>query len=403
MQTLIYTDASLKENENGIAIEIKIEKKSYFFRFRNIKFKEGQYNSNNVEALGVLFGIALASQYDHKKVFIFNDNIVAIKKIHQIESEIDKIFNQFTNIQFGWFQNDMPQLQKVDYLSRVDFKYNKEFDLSQIKYKEILFDDNLLFNLNDFSKYLEHNCLLLKRLMGFEPKVEDLNTMLIDNMYETKNKHQEKELVKTFDPSFKIKEKTIVTSKPTSLISKTSQKIIENKNSTTSFVTEQEVKNIINSPLDKTPKIIKSKFKKDTIKKIKSLHRRNDKIFKENNIINKEDKEILFCIKGKFVPYIYKELVEQNLIRFFIDKTKCTKFEETLILKIVKNNENDLENYISIIEECDNKKYIMIFIKIFNIEKFNLILKKSKILKRKDYRRSVGSIIKYYNKKGVFF
>ena len=200
MQTFVYTDASKKDDKNGIAIEFKtrniipsinkidkdnIEIKSYFFRFENIKFKNKDYTVNELEELGLLLAVALASQYKYEKIFIFNDNITAIKNLNKFvcsKPEIDEIFSQFSNIQFGWLQNDMEEMKMVDYLSRIDFKYNQKFDLDKIKYKEIIFKEEIQFNSESFEKYLKHNCLLLKRLMGFEPNIEDLNKMLIEEM-----------------------------------------------------------------------------------------------------------------------------------------------------------------------------------------------------------------------------
>ena len=184
-----------------------------------------------------------------------------------------------------------------------------------------------------------------------------------------------------------------------------SKKFIENDVVSPSFVEEQplitksgiKIKSKKNNKNDKIKKTILYKNKL-----LKTAFTKNEIIIEKNEETG-EYKKTLFKIKGKKVPYIFEELVEQNLIKKFIDYKACTRKESYLIQALLMNQDIDIKTVVDFIEKSKNKKYILIFLKVFNIEKYNLVLNNSKKLHKKDYRRSVSSICKFYNKYGLFF
>lgn len=367
MQTIIYTDASFSEEKSGVAIEIKEGSKSSFYRFDNIKFIDKENNINSIEYLGIILGISLADQFNHKRVIIYCDNLSAINKINSLLFEYPELFSSFTNIQFCWLQNDMEELLFVDYLSRRDFKTNKEFPLEKISYKEFFFNDFVLFKISDFKKYLSYNFLLLKRLLGFEPNIEDLNQMLFSNMFQFDNKHLEKLTAKSFEPSFNLKEKNI-----------------------------NEVNhNYRNNPVIQEIQDEDFLFKKTT---------------PPYKIIYSEDKKHSFKRLNEDTIISYKELFDNNLFEDFFDLNILNPTLEKKLTTLLKINKNDKKTFKELAFFIENNihgktqiRYILLFVKVFNFDNFSEIFKYFEDLKKKDYRRSVKSLINFYNKNGLFF
>ena len=395
MQTFIYTDASLTENDNGIGIEIREGEKSSFYRFTNLRFEEGCNNNNTYEYLGILLAIALGSQLGHKRIFIFCDNLSSIQKIQKIQETETLLFDNFINIQFGWIQNDMEEIKKVDYLSRNSFKTditnNELFDIKDINYKEFKFNDKIIFKESDFINYLKYNCLIIKRLLGFKPNEIDVNTMVFDTLFEYTNIKERREEIENMN--FEFSNKTTNKNNEMKIMKEKQNKYIESKKIEKmpiieNFTTEQKL-NIEN-------RISESKKTTGITKKTSG-----------NKItINETTKELTFKLnRGKKI-YTYEEILKDNIFIKLLNKSGTTAKDEKIIINIMTHSIKDkmaFNSFTKYIEKSKNKRTILLFIKIMDLERYSNLFKYSNILKKKDYRRSTTSIINIYNSKNTLY
>jgi ribonuclease HI len=403
MQTFIYSDAALnneKKENDGIAIEIKNNEtnENLFYRFHNIKFRNTrENNNNNHEMLGVLFSIALASYHKLERVFIFSDNLMSVDKINYIKSKHPELFFNFKNIQFGWLQNDMKEMQNVDLLSRnVNYKKESLFKISKnIKYQELNIDDIINFDEKNYLKYLNNNFLLLKILLGLKPSQEDLNNLLLGvNIDNNLNYQIQNKTIRNYLPSYKnkyidFKELQEKEQKNIEI------KIIQNYNLL--------ISSVLKLKLDK-----ESNIKKDDIelnsnnnqKNKENLNKTKEKI-KENEIILTVNNEIIYKI-SKFNKSIKGRdiLNDMETIKELLSKTSLTLKDKNLFIKILTHSTNDkifFKSTILKIENNINKNILLLLLKIIDKNKYLYIFDNSNILKKKDYRRSIKSIIFLYN------
>jgi len=215
VQTKVYCDSSItntNESQIGsIGIEISSPKDGVkYYKISNIKLKKCE--SNHLEALSVYLSIILSKNINTQHLFVFNDNINAVREVTTYLPKLIDNFPSFSSIQIGWLPNSNIELFTVDFLSRGSHKKTFEYPteiinkLSNLSYQEIILPDSFPeFDHNNFLDYTKNEGFLLKLFFGlFDCFDKDCEISLLKEHLFPK-KPSINHIIRYYDSEFKIK------------------------------------------------------------------------------------------------------------------------------------------------------------------------------------------------------
>jgi len=197
-QTKVYCDSSIITENNeeigNIGIEISSYKQnSLYYRISNIKLKRS--SANELEQLSIYLAIVLSQKINTKHLFVFNDNITAVRNCILELKKLEDSFPSLQSLQIGWIPNTELELFTVDFLSRESHKKTLSYPpeilnkLGNLTYIDIKLPDTYPALDNDsFLNYVKNEGFLLKLFFGlFENFDENCKLSLIkEHLYPKK-------------------------------------------------------------------------------------------------------------------------------------------------------------------------------------------------------------------------
>jgi len=442
VQTKVYCDSSITSKQDCqigyIGIEVNsVKEGSKYFKISNIKLQKCE--SNQLEKLSIYLSIVLSKVINTQHLFIFNDNINAVREIQLSLETLEKNFPSISSLQIGWLPNTNNELLTVDFLSRGRHKKTLDYPteiinkLSNLSYTEIILPDSFPeLDHNQFISYTNNEGFLLKVIFGlFEkfdkdcylsfikehlfPKKPSINHILrYENNYRIK-----KQTKNFFDIDFSMLENVFNFNNDKIVdIKETINKLHENNNIELSFEERKILKDKTSST--NTKLIIEDLFvlsgqnllfcldksKQKNIKNISNTYKDFCSFFIPIEDFEKlkirylqEELEILFNFVNNKK---YKEKPEENLfsliklllelntnelnsnllkISFYLNWLKLFKYNkfEELYKNLTQENLSKINRFFKNKDTNHqnlNGKMLHLFKKNFRIEDFNLSLKK---------------------------